>query len=230
VKKLKFPRLTPVQIASHVTAWFLVAWLAIDAVTGNLTVNPIQIAEQRTGRYALYFLVLSLACTPFNTLFGFRQALTARRTLGLYTFMFACMHLSILVGVDYGFNIGLLVADVGTKRYILVGLLAMLILIPLAITSFRWWMKRMGKAWKRLHQLVYLAGVAAVLHYAWAKKGDLFSLQGDITMPLVIGLLVLLLLGLRLPPVRKRVVDIRQFVKRQFEKRISSRSTVKAPS
>lgn len=206
---MKVPKLSPLQIMVHAAAWLLVAWLAWDYYSGNLTVNPIQAAQQRTGRYAIYFLVLSLACTPANLLFGFRQALTARRALGLYAFMFAAVHFILFIGVDYGFEFGLIFQDVATKRYILVGTLALLILIPLAATSFKWWMKRLGKNWKRLHRLVYLAGVVAVLHFAWARKGDLFSLQGDIWLPLFLGVIVVVLLLLRIPPVRQAVTRIR---------------------
>jgi hypothetical protein len=97
-------KLTPFQILVHLLAWGLVAWLAWDAWTGNLTVNPIQAATQRTGKNALVLLVLSLACTPLNTLFGLRQALTVRRSLGLYAFMFAAMHFAIFIWIDYGFD------------------------------------------------------------------------------------------------------------------------------
>ena len=97
-------RITPWQILVHVVVWGLVAWLAWDAWTGNLTVNPIQAATQRTGKYALVLLVLSLACTPLNTLFGLRQALTVRRLRGLDAFMFAALHVAIFVWIDYGLD------------------------------------------------------------------------------------------------------------------------------
>ncbi len=215
MKTLRFPKLSPLQILVHLTAWLLVAWLAFDALTGNLTVNPIQAAEQRTGRYAIYFLVLSLACTPLNTVFGFRQAITARRALGLYAFMFAVSHFLIFIGIDYGFDLPILFLDIGTKKYIFAGLLALLTLIPLALTSFKWWMKRLGKTWKRLHRLVYLTGVVAVLHFAWARKGDLFSLQGNIWMPVFLGVMVMLMLTLRISAVRKTISGFRtRLVKR----------------
>jgi len=219
MKSFRFPQLSPLQYLAHLTAWALVAWLVLDALTGNLTVNPIQAAEQRTGRYAIYFLTLSLACTPLNTVFGFRQAITARRALGLYAFMFAAAHFLIFIGLDYGFDLPILLLDVGTKKYILAGGLALLILIPLALTSSKRWMKRLGKNWKQLHRLVYLAGVAAVFHFAWAKKGDLFSLQGDIGMPVFLGLIVVLLLALRITAVRKAISGFRF----RIVNRISSR-------
>jgi methionine sulfoxide reductase heme-binding subunit len=202
-------KVNPWRILVHASAWFLVAWLIWDYYSGNLTINPIQAATQRTGRIAIAFLVLSLAVTPLNTLFGFRQALTVRRTLGLYAFMFALIHVTMFVGVDYGFDIPTLVGETYKKPYIIVGLSTFLILIPLAITSFRWWMKRLGKHWRRLHRLVYLAGALAVVHYAWAVKGNILTLQGDIAKPFLYALIVAALLLARLPVVRRTASKLR---------------------
>jgi sulfoxide reductase heme-binding subunit YedZ len=210
-------KLKPLQILVHVLAWGLAAWLAWDAWTGNLTVNPIQAAEQRTGKYALILLVLSLACTPLNTMFGFRQAITVRRSLGLYAFLFAATHFAIFIWIDYGLNLEFLLADISDKLYIFVGLTALVMLTLMAATSFRWWMKRLGKRWKSLHRLVYLAAPLVVLHYAWARKGDLFRLQGDILQPLAFGVVVALLLLARLPALRKRAVKLRG----QLQKRVA---------
>lgn len=206
MKKRKF---TPFQIAVHIGAWLPLAWLVWDAWAGNLSINPIQEITQRTGKYALILLVLSLACTPLNTLFKFRPALQVRRALGLYAFLYAALHFMTFIGLDYGFDWSLLLSEVVEKRYVLVGLAALLILASLAATSFTWWMKRLGKNWKRLHRLVYLASGLVVVHFAWAKKGDLFSLQGDILQPLAFGLAVALLLAVRIPPVRRSLSGLR---------------------
>jgi len=213
MSRVKF---TPLQVLVHLLAWSLVAWLAWDAWSGNLTVNPIQAATQRTGKYALVLLVLSLACTPLNTLFGFRQALSARRALGLYAFMFAAMHFAIFIWIDYGFNWEFIRLEIIDKRFILVGASALTILTVLAATSFKWWMKRLGKRWKSLHRLVYLAAPLVVLHYAWASKGDLFRLQGNILQPLAFGLVVILLLLVRLPALRKRAVKLRGHLQKRL--------------
>ena len=194
----------------HLSAWALVAWLAWDFFSGNLTINPIQAATQRLGKYALIFLTLSLANTPISSVLGFRQVLKASRTLGLYCFFFAAAHLFMLVGVDYHFNLGLLLADFVSKKYVWMGAAAFLILTALAITSTNGWKQRLGKNWKRLHRLVYAAGILVILHYAWAKKGNLFSLQGDIMQPLIFGLIILVLLLLRLPVIRKWATGLRQ--------------------
>jgi methionine sulfoxide reductase heme-binding subunit len=209
-------KLTPSQVLVHLLAWGLVAWLAWDAWTGNLTVNPIQAAEQRTGKYALVLLVLSLACTPLNTLFGLRQAITVRRTLGLYAFLFAAAHFLIFIGIDYGFSLEFLIPDIRNKLYIFVGLTALVMLTLLAATSFKWWMKRLGKRWKALHRLIYLAAPLVVLHYAWARKGDIFRLQGDIVQPLAFGIVVGLLLLARLPALRRGAVRLRGQLQRRL--------------
>ena len=210
LKRINF---TPLQMLVHLSAWALAAWLAWDYLSGNLTVNPIQAATQRLGKYALIFLTLSLANTPVSNLLDYRPLRKASRAMGLYSFFFAAAHLLMFVGVDYHFNLGLLFADIASKKFVWVGAATFLILTALAITSTKGWMRRLGKNWKRLHRLVYAAGILVILHYAWAKKGDLFSLRGDMQQPLIFGLVVLLLLLLRLPAIRKWVVDIRNKIR-----------------
>jgi sulfoxide reductase heme-binding subunit YedZ len=193
----------------HISAWFLVGWLVWDLLTGRMSVNPIQEITQRTGHYAIWFLIASLACTPLNTIFGVRQAINARRPLGLYAFMFASFHVLTFSGVDLGFQWQLLKSELLGKRYILVGATTFIILLILAITSTQGWRKRLGKGWKRLHRLIYLAGVLAVLHYAWAVKGNIFRLQGNIIIPFIAGILVILLLTFRIPWVKLKLKTIR---------------------
>lgn len=195
----------------------MLGWLVWDYYSGNLTANPLQAATQRTGKYALILLVSSLACTPLNTLFGWKTALNLRRMLGLYAFMYAVMHMLIFVGLDYGFNWNFLWQDLASKRYIWVGLLTLIILTLLAATSFQWWMRRLGKNWKRLHRLVYLAGGLVVLHYAWSKKGDLLALQGDVIQPFFFGLAVALLLLVRLPVVRQKATAFRSYLRMKLK-------------
>ena len=196
-------KFTPLQWLVHAVVWAPAIWLAIAAQRGHLTVNPIQAATQRTGFTALTLLALSLACTPLSALFGLKQALKVRRALGVYAFLYAGGHFLLFTGVDYHFDLEFLWADVGKKPYIWVGLSAGLILLALAVTSFQWWMKRLGKNWKKLHKLVYLAAPLVILHFAWTRKGNLFTLGGDMLQPLLFGLLVVALLVLRLPGVRK---------------------------
>jgi sulfoxide reductase heme-binding subunit YedZ len=197
------------RLAVYAVGWFPLTLLLRDFYAGNLTVNPIQALTQRLGKYALYFLVLSLACTPFNTLFKFRQALTIRRTLGLFAFMYASLHFLTFVGLDYTFNLRMLKGAIFEKPFVLVGLGALTILVLMAITSFRWWMKLLGKNWKRLHRLVYLAAGLVIVHYSWSIKGNVLRLQGDVVRPLVFSIVVAFLLVLRIPLVRRWVSSIR---------------------
>src|SRR6266540_4672782 len=214
-----FKHYTPLQVAMHIYAWSALVRLIIDFFNHNLTANPIQALEQRTGRHAITLLVLSLACTPLNTIFKWSELLKRRRALGLYAFLYATIHVIIFVDLDYGLAWSLIVQTILEKPYILVGMLTFLMLIPVAFTSFDIWKKRLGKNWKRLHQLVYLIAPLAALHYAWGKKGDFFQLRGDIIRPLIYSLIILLFLITRIPQVRQALASFRDRVLIPFRRR-----------
>ena len=205
--KKAFPLL---RIAVHIIGWLPLVKLIFDFTANNLTANPIQAIEQRLGRTALYFLVAALAVTPVHTLTGWRDILPRRRALGLYAFLYASLHFLTFAGLDYGFDLAQILDLVTTKPYILLGSLAFSLLLPLAITSFDFFIRRLEKSWKRLHGLIYPAGLIVIVHFAWARKGDLLRLQGNILQPLLLGLLVVFLLILRIPSVRKWVSGLRQ--------------------
>lgn len=181
-------------ILVHIACLLPIPWLILNAWQGNLTADPIRGAILRTGKIALELLVLSLACTPLNNIFGFKPALRVRRALGDYSFLYTSLHFAIFVSLDYGFDIPLVMNEL-IRPYALVGLIAGLLLIPLAITSFSPWPKRLGKNWKRLHNLVYGINLLAVLHFILVVK------QG-VTEPYLWMILIVFLLVLRLPPVR----------------------------
>lgn len=215
----KRPALTPLQILVHIGAWIPLIVLILDYQTNNLSVNPYQAAERRTGDIALILLVLSLACTPLNALFRAPVLIKLRRPLGLYAYMYAAIHLFIFAGLDYGFSLEMILLDVGDKRYIIVGLIAFILLSLLAATSFNWWKKRLGKGWKRLHQVVYAINLLVVLHAGWAAKGDFFRLQGEILKPLVALLVITPLLIMRIPAVRRRIAGQLQIPRRSTRKK-----------
>ena len=202
----KFPY-TPLQIAMHIYAWSELVLLIFDFFTGRLSANPIQDLERRTGRHAITLLVLLLLCTPINTLFKWSEPLKRRRALGLYTFMYATIHVIIFADLDYGLAWSRLIKEVVEKPSLIVGMIAFILLIPLAITSFDIWKKRLGKNWKHLHQVIYFIAPLAVLHYLWSKKGDIFSLQGEVLKPLTYGLVIAILLIFRIPAVRKALAS-----------------------
>jgi sulfoxide reductase heme-binding subunit YedZ len=211
-------RYTPVQIAMHLYAWSTIVRLLIEFASGTLSANPIQEMEQRTGRHAVTLLVLSLACTPLNTLFGWRELLKRRRALGLYAFMYAVVHVIIFVDLDYGLAWSLILRTVFDKPYIIVGMTSFLLLIPLALTSFDIWKVRLGKSWKRLHQVVYYIAPLVILHYAMSKKGNILTLQGDVVRPFIYGLVLLLLLTFRIKPIRIFLASLRSRILSLFNK------------
>ena len=200
-------KLTTLRVLVHLGSLAPLAVLIRDFLNDNLTVNPIQEITFRTGKTALVMLILTLSCTALNTLFGFRLALKVRRSLGLYTFLYVGLHFLTFIGLDYGLDLTLIYEAIFEKRYALVGFAAFLILLPMAITSFRWWMKRLGQNWKRLHRLVYLAAGLVVVHYTWSVKSDYRE-------PLAYGAVVALLLALRLPAVRRVASNLRNRLER----------------
>jgi sulfoxide reductase heme-binding subunit YedZ len=201
------------QILTHIGALVPLATLVWNFWQGQLSVNPIQDITLRTGKYALVLLVLSLACTPINSVFGFRQVLRLRRPLGLYAFMYVSLHLLTFVGLDYGFDWVLIREAIFEKRFALAGFAAFLVLLPLAVTSTKGWMRRLGKKWKRLHRGVYLAALLAVTHFIWLVKSD-------IREPLLYGVVLVVLLILRIAGVRRRVSRSRSWLRRTvFQKR-----------
>jgi sulfoxide reductase heme-binding subunit YedZ len=203
-----FSQFTPLQIAIHLYAWATIVRLIIEFATGTMSVNPIQELEQRTGRQAITLLVLSLACSPLNTLFSWREFLKRRRAFGLYAFMYATIHVIIFVDLDYGLALSLIAKTVLQKPYIILGFTSFLLMIPLALTSFDIWKKRLGKNWKRLHQLIYFIAPLVALHYAWSKKGNIFTLQGDVVRPLIYGIIILIFLIFRIPSIRKALASL----------------------
>ncbi|HJS28263.1 MAG TPA: protein-methionine-sulfoxide reductase heme-binding subunit MsrQ [Anaerolineales bacterium] len=195
-------RFTWNQVAVFFIALLPFANLAYDAYSGGLTFNPIQEATFRTGKLALIFLLLSLACTPLNTIFGWRGSIRYRRMLGLFAFFYASIHFLIFVALDYGLSWPLIKEAILEKRYAVVGFSAFLILLPLALTSTKGWQKRLKKGWKRLHQLVYLAGILVIIHFVWLVKSD-------VREPLLWGTALAVLLALRIPPVRRAASRLR---------------------
>ncbi len=192
-------------IVTHIGSLLPLASLSWKFFHDQLTANPIQYITFRTGKAALVLLILSLACTPISTIFGLRQLIGLRKSLGLYAFTYASLHFLTFVGLDYQFDPHLLQEAILKKRYALVGFAAFLCLLPLAITSTKGWMRRLGKKWKQLHRLIYLAGILVIIHFVWLVKSD-------IREPLAYGAVVLFLLFLRLTPVKKALVNLRERV------------------
>ena len=188
---------------AHSAALAPLAVILFLAWQGRLTANPIQDITLRTGQTALVLLVLSLSITPLYTAFTINELLPLRRRLGLYAFLYATLHFLIFIGLDYGFDPELLKEAIFEKRYALVGFAAFLVMLPLALTSTKGWMRRLGKRWKALHRWVYVAALLVIVHYVWLVKSD-------IRVPLLYGVIVGILLALRIPAVTQRVRQFRQ--------------------
>ncbi len=190
-------------LLANVGALVPLLWLGWDYFTDNLSINPIDDYTDRTGSAAIILLLLSLAVTPVQTVTGWRKVSTVRKSLGLYAFGYAVLHMLVFVGLDYGFSLRFILLDgLPSKPYILVGLSALLILLPLALTSTKGAMKRLGRNWKRLHRWVYAAGILAVVHFIWVRKVPV----GE---PTLYAAILAVLLAARIPAVRSRLTKVR---------------------
>jgi len=160
----------------------------VRASQGALSANPIAQTENELGLTALIFLVASLACTPARRLFGWTWPPRIRRELGLFAFFYASLHFLTYLILDQFFDASAIVADIAQRPFITVGFAALVLLIPLALTSTTESIRKLGyQRWVRLHQLVYLAGALAVLHFIWRVKIDLSQ---PLTYASVLGVLL----------------------------------------
>ena len=192
-----------IRVLLHICALLPLVMLFYDLSYDNLSVNPIQDVTIRTGKPALVLLVLVLSITPVRKWFGLHSLIQFRRSLGLYAFMYASLHFLVFIGLDYGFDIELLQLSVFKKPYVVLGLLAYLTLVPLAITSTHGWIRRLGKYWKILHRLVYLTGILAVSHYIWAVKSD-------IRQPLIFAAVICIMLLARVRAFNRAIYLLRE--------------------
>ena len=145
-------------------------WLLFRALTGRLGVNPIEDLTLTTGIWALRLLLLTLAITPIRRVTGWNEVIRYRRMLGLFAFFYACIHLSIYLVLDQGLAFGFILGDIAKRRYITAGMVAFTCMVPLAITSTKGWIRRLGRRWQLLHRLVYVSAIAAAIHYLWKVK------------------------------------------------------------
>src|SRR5690606_15474379 len=154
----------------------ILAWQFRDVYANNsdaLGADPVAEIEHRLGLWALRMLMLALAITPLRQLTGQAALVRFRRMIGLYAFAYACLHLSAYLVLDLRGYWTLVFEDIAKRPYITVGFAAWLLLVPLAITSTKGWIRRLGRNWVRLHKLVYVVGVLAVLHFWWLVKSDI---------------------------------------------------------
>ncbi len=177
------------------------AWITWAFFTGHLGANPIREAEIQSGLWTLRFLAITLSVTPARRMTHWNALGKYRRMMGLFTFFYACAHLALWF-LDWFFDWPAMWDEIVKHKFILVGMLTFIILIPLAITSTKGWIKRLGKRWAKLHRLIYVAAITGTLHYLWGVS----SKEGSTpTFPLIYLGIFAVLLGYRvLEAVRKR--------------------------
>jgi methionine sulfoxide reductase heme-binding subunit len=186
----------------------LLPFLALvrGAWIGDLGANPVERVTDVTGEWGLRLLLLTLAVTPLRRLTGWSWPQRFRRMLGLFAFFYASLHLLTWAWLDQELSWARIVEDIALRHYVTLGFLAWLLMVPLALTSTRGMMRRLGRQWQRLHRLVYAVGLLGVLHYLWLVKADLLE-------PLVYLGLLAGLLALRWQPVERRWIAVGRLVR-----------------
>jgi len=150
------------------------AWNQSRGVEPNLGVNPLEFITHATGDWTLRFLLITLAITPLRKLLRLPVLIQYRRMLGLFAFFYGSLHLTTYLWFDKAFAWGEILPDVAKRRFIAVGFIAFVLMIPLALTSTAGWIRRLGgKNWQWLHRLIYLSAIAGVIHYWWLVKSDI---------------------------------------------------------
>jgi sulfoxide reductase heme-binding subunit YedZ len=166
-------------------------WKGYNAELGA---NPIEVITHSTGLWALIFLLISLTVTPARKLLGIPELIRFRRMLGLFAFFYGCLHFLTYIWLDKFFDVHDMAKDVIKRPFITVGFTAFVLMIPLAVTSTRKMIQRLGgKRWQMLHRLIYLSAIAGVVHFYWLVKKD-------VTQPVLYGGVLAVLLGYRLVP------------------------------
>jgi sulfoxide reductase heme-binding subunit YedZ len=163
---------------------------AFELAGFGLGANPIEELLHDLGRWGLKFLLLTLAITPLRRWTGWNWLVRFRRMLGLFSFFYILLHFTVYAVLDQGLNVALIIEDVIERPYITLGMIGLLLLLPLAVTSTKGMMRRLGKRWKKLHKLVYVIAIVGVWHFYWQVKLDTLDAG-------VYALILLLLLGSR---------------------------------
>ncbi len=180
------------KILLWVSALVPAAWLLAGWFLGWLGANPIEALTHVTGMSALVLLLVTLSVTPARRLTGWNPLIRLRRPLGLFAFFYAGLHLSIWAVLDLGLELRWAAEDIAQRPYITVGMAAFLLLVPLALTSTRGWIRRLGRSWSKLHALVYASTALGVVHFYWLVKSDM-------RLPLLLGAVFVVLMAARVP-------------------------------
>lgn len=173
-------------------------WLIFALLTDRLGANPIEALTRGTGDWTLRLLLITLCMTPLRRFAGWGWPLRIRRMLGLYAFFYVCVHLTTYLWLDQFFDWGEIWHDIVKRPFITAGMVAFVLLVPLAATSTNAMIRRLGRNWSKLHRFVYVIAVLGVLHFWWLVKAD-------VREPFVYALLLTVLLGMRVHWYRRRV-------------------------
>lgn len=160
-------------------------WLGLHA---GLGANPIEFITHSTGDWTLIFLLVTLAITPLRKITRQYWLIRYRRMLGLFAFFYGCLHLMTYVWLDKFFDVHAMLHDIAKRKFITAGMTAFTLMIPLALTSTKWSIRKLGKRWQMLHRLIYFSAAAGVIHYIWLVKADL---KKPLEYAFVLGLLLL---------------------------------------
>jgi sulfoxide reductase heme-binding subunit YedZ len=177
------------------------------AWNGRLTANPIEFITHLTGGWTLRLIVATLAVTPLRKALRLPDLIRFRRMIGLFAFFYGCLHFLTYLWLDKFFDLHDIVKDIGKRPFITAGFTAFVLMVPLAVTSTAGWIRRLGgRRWQRLHRLIYLSGVAGVIHYYWLVKSDI---RKPVLFGILVGILLLFRLGMWLrtratAPVKKQ--------------------------
>lgn len=183
----------PAKIAVFLGGLYPLARMVLLGFTGGLGANPIEFITRSTGLWTLVFLCITLAVTPVRRLTGFNALLRFRRMLGLFAFFYVALHFTTYIWFDKWFDVFAILKDIAKRPFIMVGFAAFVLLIPLAITSPKAMVRKLGRRWQTLHKLIYPIAALAILHFWWMKAG-----KHDLILPKIYGAIMVALLGWRL--------------------------------
>jgi methionine sulfoxide reductase heme-binding subunit len=184
--------IVPAKVAVFLGGLYPLARIVLLGFTGGLGANPIEFITRSTGLWTLVFLCITLAVTPVRRLTGLNALLRFRRMLGLFAFFYVVLHFTTYVWFDKWFDVFAMLKDIVKRPFILVGFSAFVLLIPLAVTSPKAMVRKLGRRWQTLHKLIYPIAVLAILHFWWMKAG-----KHDLILPKIYGAIVVVLLAWR---------------------------------
>jgi methionine sulfoxide reductase heme-binding subunit len=185
--------IVPAKVAVFLGGLYPLARIVLLGFTGGLGANPIEFITRSTGLWTLVFLCITLAVTPVRRLTGLNALLRFRRMLGLFAFFYVALHFTTYIWFDKWFDVFAILKDIAKRPFIMVGFAAFVLLIPLAVTSPKAMVRKLGRRWQTLHKLIYPIAALAILHFWWMKAG-----KHDLILPKIYGAIVIVLLAWRL--------------------------------